>query len=357
MQAREAVTGSLRAAFDAVLAAREEGAVLEVKVRAGRFVRKDEALVTVDARRLVAQRTGVEASLAEARATAAMASAEADDADEDLRSLEAAAKGGNSVSPRELRRARTLAKSLRAGVDAANKRNEALEAQLELWNLRIADATLRAPFDGTVVETRVEVGEWVSPGTDLVRLVSTGHLEVWLDVPERFMGALGGDAGSNGEIVVRAGAAKGDVVATNVRRVPRVDPGTRTFPLVASIEGDAAAKLSPGMSASGWIPVGERTKTLMVPKDALVYRPAGVAVMTVGGRDEGGATMAGTALMVPIKILFETRREVAVELTEGGLAPGAAVIVEGNERLFPGTPVSASFQGPAKAKDSDGAGR
>ena len=118
------------------------------------------------------------------------------------------------------------------------------------------------------------------------------------------------------------------------------------------------------MSASGWVPVGERKATLMVPKDALVYRPAGVAVMTIGGRDEGGATLTGMALMVPIKILFETRREVAVEVSEGGLAPGAAVIVEGNERLFPGTTVSGSFEPttqsdpkvPDKA-DANGAGR
>ncbi len=369
MQAREAVTGSLKAAYDAVLAAREEGAVLEISARAGRFVRSGEALVSIDTRRLVAQRAGVEASLAEAQADAVMAAASADDADQDLVSLESAAKGGNSVSDRELRRARTLAKSLRAGVDAAQKRNEALQAQLDLWDLRIDDATLRAPFDGTVVETHVEVGEWVSPGTDVVRLVSTGHLEVWLDIPERLMGAL--DLGTSapgatggGEIIVRAGAAQRDVVATNARSVPRVNPGTRTFPLVASIDGDAAAKLSPGMSASGWVPVGERKATLMVPKDALVYRPAGVAVMTIGGRDEGGATLTGMALMVPIKILFETRREVAVEVSEGGLAPGAAVIVEGNERLFPGTTVSGSFEPttqsdpkvPDKA-DANGAGR
>ena len=368
MQAREAVTGSLRAAYDAVLAAREEGAILELSARAGRFVREGEVLLSLDTRRLVAQRTGVEASLAEARAAATMAKAEADDADQDLASLESAAQGGNSVSARELRRARTLALTLRAGVEAAEKRKEALEAQLELWTLRINDATLRAPFDGTVVETHVEVGEWVSPGTDLVRLVSTGHLEVWLDVPERLMGIVcpndapaleKAHSAERAQLVVRAGAADQDVIATKLRSIPHVDPGTRTFSLVASIDGDATANLSPGMSASGWVPAGARQATLMVPKDALVYRPAGVAVMMVSGRDEGGATMSGTATMVPIKVLFETPREVAVEVQAGGLEPGAAVIIEGNERLFPGTPVSASFEpspAPEPAREAERAG-
>ena len=45
--------------------------------------------------------------------------------------------------------------------------------------------------------------------------------------------------------------------------------------------------------------------------------------------------------MTPITILFETEREVAV--APGALRPGAVVVVEGNERLFPGTSVSATI--------------
>lgn len=344
-QAREAVTGSLRAAYDAELAAREEGAVLAIHAREGRLVGKGDAIVEIDTKRLVAQREGVAARLAEAQAAAIRAGAEADDADEDLGAIEAAAKGGSAVSDRELRRARTLAKSLRASVNAAERRSDALSAELDLWGLRIADATLRAPFDGTVVENHVEVGEWVSPGTPLVRLVSTGNLEVWLDLPERLMSSSAAIM-AGGTIRLQAGARNGAVVATNLRMIPRVNPATRTFPIVALIQGGSASGLSPGMSASAWIPVGEKKSTLMIPKDSLVYRPAGVAVMTVVGRDEGGASVAGVASMVPIRILFESEREVAVEASKGGLRAGAVVIVEGNERLFPGTQVAASIQPP-----------
>ncbi|MFT6110671.1 MAG: RND family efflux transporter MFP subunit, partial [Planctomycetota bacterium] len=287
-QAREAVTGSLRAAQDAELAAREEGAVMAIRAREGRFVRVGEPIVEIDMRRLAAQRAGVAATLAEAEAAGIRAGVEADDADLDLVAIEAAAKAGSGVSDREVRRARTLAKSLRASVSAAEKRAEALVAELDLWDLRVADATLRAPFDGTVVEVHVEVGEWVSPGTPLVRLVSTGDIEVWLDLPERLMASLAGIVPSSGagtgQIEVRAGGRS--AVADRIRAVPRVNPGTRTFPLVATLGGEDAAGLSPGMSASAWIPVGELQSTLMVPKDSLVYRPAGVAVMTVAGRDE-----------------------------------------------------------------------
>ncbi|MFT7077997.1 MAG: multidrug efflux pump subunit AcrA (membrane-fusion protein), partial [Planctomycetota bacterium] len=140
-QAREAVTGSLRAAQDAELAAREEGAVMAIRAREGRFVRVGEPIVEIDMRRLAAQRAGVAATLAEAEAAGIRAGVEADDADLDLVAIEAAAKAGSGVSDREVRRARTLAKSLRASVSAAEKRAEALVAELDLWDLRIADAT------------------------------------------------------------------------------------------------------------------------------------------------------------------------------------------------------------------------
>lgn len=59
------------------------------------------------------------------------------------------------------------------------------------------------------------------------------------------------------------------------------------------------------------------------------------------GQDEGGESLSGVAAMLPISILFETDREVAI--APGALQAGAVVITEGNERLFPGTPVSATI--------------
>ncbi|MEM8713165.1 MAG: efflux RND transporter periplasmic adaptor subunit, partial [Planctomycetota bacterium] len=278
VQSREAVTGGLRASMDAVLAAREEGAVASVVVREGAAVRKNDALIVIDQKRLVAQRAGVEATLAESEATLVRARSEAEDAALDFEALEAAAKVGQAVSQRELRRARTLVSSSKALVIAAEKGVQALRAELDLWNLRLEDATLRAPFDGTVVDVHVEIGEWIQPGDDAVTLVSTDSLEVWLDVPERLMGAWRGalpDA-----LQVNAGGS--ELSASELRVVPRVDATTRTFSLVASLPSVAGAptRLSPGMSASAWLPVGPRASTLMIPKDALVYRPTFVETKT-----------------------------------------------------------------------------
>jgi hypothetical protein len=44
---------------------------------------------------------------------------------------------------------------------------------------------------------------------------------------------------------------------------------------------------------------------------------------------------------VPVVIRYEADREVALE--PGALQAGSVVVVEGNERLYPGTPVLATI--------------
>lgn len=356
---RERVTGSLRAASEAVLAALEEGAVTAFPLREGEAVHAGDTLAVIDARRLEAARVGVVASRAEAGAIHAQRLAEAQDAREDLASLESAAKS-DAISQREVRRARTALVVAEAQLQAAAMRLEALDAELALLDVRLVDSTLRAPFDGVVVERHVEVGEWVKAGDPMLTLVSAGALEVWLDVPERMLGQL---AGLGNELTVELGAERVPHRAVAPRVVPRVDPSTRTFALVAtlapSLESQGAASqgagahgaaqsvaeglaqgLSPGVSASAWLSIGRRDEALMVPKDALVYRPGGVAVMVIMGDSKEGPTVAGTAALVPVVVRFEAEREVALE--PGAVQAGALVVTEGNERLFPGTPVLAT---------------
>jgi len=334
---RERVLGSVRAASEAVLAALEEGAVLTFDLREGTAVRRGEALVVLDPRRLAASRAALAAARAEAEATQAQRAAELRDAEADLAAL-AAASQRDAIAERELRRARTAALVAEAQAAAAAQRLVALAAELELLDLRLADMTLRAPFDGVIVERHVEVGEWVKVGDPLVTLVSTGALEVWLDVPERLFGVVTAER-LGATLGVAVGAGNAPFEAQLPRVVPRIDPRSRTFPLVSALPPGTA--VSAGASASAWLDVGTPVEAVLVPKDALVYRPGGVAVMLVVG--EGGtegAPLKGTAALVPVVIRFERERDVAIQ--PGALPPGAWVVTEGNERLFPGTPVLAT---------------
>lgn len=342
---RQQVTGSIRPALDARVTARETGTIVDGLPRVGTRVAEGDPLLVLDDRRLQADLARVRASRAEAEAALVRVEADRADAEEDLASLRAAAETGGAVSTRELRAAKARFDAADADRAAARARIDALDADANLLDLRIADATVPAPFDGVVVERMAEIGEWAMPGTEVVRLVSTTDLEVWLDVPERLMSGV---LGASGALSVRVPALQTSVALSDVRVLPLVTEGTRNFSVVGRAGGTQG--LAAGMSVAADLPTGDEQSWLLVPKDALLYRPTGVMVTVVQGADEGGDSLTGAAANVPVDIAFELERHVA--LRPGAVQDGAVVVVEGNERLRPGVTVTATIT-PDEAADTE----
>lgn len=337
VQATARVLGSLRARSVSVMAALEEGPLLELGVREGDRVEAGGVLARVDTRRLEASRAELKANKAVAAATQTEREATLANAREDLAALERAA-GTGAVSDQDLRRARTAVLTGEALLKAAEQQVGSLEAALDLLDIRVADAVVRAPFAARVVERHAEVGQWIRPGEPLVTLVSTGTLEAWLDCPEGLSARI--DLAERGfELTQEATGAK--VQGTRPRIVPMVDTRARTLPLVLDISAEeaASARLWPGMSISGLVRLGAPAEHLIVPTDAVLRRGPAALVAKVGDDK--------LAQLVPVRQLFETPGGFAVEpLEPGALTAGDAVVIEGNERLYPGTPVQ-PMQRPA----------
>jgi RND family efflux transporter MFP subunit len=344
IQESERVIGSLRARSTSKMAALEEGVLLELAVREADRVAQGDVLARQDTRRLEASRLQLQADLAMAEASGLERQAQLANASADLEALTSAAESG-AVSDRDLRTARTAVETGRALVEAARQQVASLAAAIELVDIRIADAVVRAPFDARVVMRHAEVGQWLRPGDPLVTLVSTGRLEAWLELPERFIGRFDGSARSLPLVLEASGTA---LVGQRPRVIPTVDERARTFVLVLDVspEAVAAGSLQPGMSVSGSVPLGERREHLVVPKDALVRRGESSLVVTLGEGD--------LAQLVPVQVLFDAPGGFAVEaLVPGGLAVGQLVVVEGNERLFPGTPVGPVVRDGASPSGGD----
>lgn len=344
VQKSERVIGSLRARSTSVMAALEEGVLLALDVREADHVREGEVLARQDTRRLEASRAQLVADRAMAAATLLEREAELENARTDLDAIESAAKNG-AVSVRDLRNARTAVRTGTALVEAATQALVSLDAALALVDIRIADAVVRAPFDAQVTARHAEVGQWIRPGEPLVTLVSSGALEAWLQLPERFIGQLDDGVES---IPLLAEALGLELLGRAPRAIPMVDERTRTFTLVADVApGEAPGPtLQPGMSISGIIPLGEAAPRLVVAKDAVLRRGQSTLIARVG--DDG------LAQLVPVKVLFAVDQRFAVEpLAPGGLEAGQDIVVEGNERLFPGTPVTPTRREPEAPSEGE----
>ncbi len=325
---RRLVTGELRAAKRARLAAQEEGLVIAMPVREGQAVRAGELLTELDSRRLRLLISEAEADAAFAEATIDERRESLGQAEQEWQRVRSAFEAGGATA-RERRDAEWSHRIARARLAQAEAQRLMVAARLDRLREQLADTRIVAPFDAVVVGRLTEIGQWVASGDAVAEVVATGRVEAWLSVPQRLLGAASSSA--NG-VLVEVGSSGIVLGAVEQRVVPDIDPRSRTFVLVATLKPNGAA-LAPGMSVVGWVPTGLEGVQLTVPKDAVLRNDAGAFVYRVSG-GRGGPSPAFPAA---VEVLFPVGDRYVIGA--GALAEGDVVVVEGNERLFPGTMV------------------
>jgi len=211
---------------------------------------------------------------------------------------------------REVELARNLAVQ-----EQAEARSAVQRAQLDLDHMEVL-----APFSGRVVERLIQVGEYSTPGRDIVRLVDTGSLEARSQAPISISPFISvGDVVEVGDGEVRINAP--------IRAIIRVgDQVTRTFEVRVALEN------SPWIAGSGvrvYLPRATTEHVVAVPQDAIVLRSAGSHVWTV---DEDNTAQQ-------IRVVTGTRSGDLIAVT-GDINAGHRVVVRGAENLRPGQSVN-----------------
>lgn len=341
VQERRRVVGTLRAVQRAEVAAQESGAVDKVLVDVGDIVEKGDILVEMDPRRINASLAEARARLTAATAVVSERAAEAERAERDL-TMKDSLYRQRAVSEREFLDAQREASVSAARKDAAEEEREAALRSVELLEVSFSDLKVKAPFAGRVVERSVDPGEWLSVGGPVVTLVSSGAVEAWIQVPERFVAEIS-EQSDQLEIVVDGNGFRAP--AKSIRQVADIDPVTRLFPVVVTID-DAGGKLVPGLSVHAELPVGERSEMIGVPVDAVIETFQGASVFRAAPVPDQAMPIAER---VPVAVAF--RKDGFIYLEPGVLKLGQQVVIEGNERLFPGTPLILAQQ---PEDDSDG---
>ncbi|MCL4741752.1 MAG: efflux RND transporter periplasmic adaptor subunit [Phycisphaerales bacterium] len=342
---RRLVTGELRAVKRARLAAQEEGLVVALPVREGQAVQTGELLAELDSRRLRLQIAEAEADAVFAEATIEERRESLGQAEREWERVRSAFEAGGATA-RERRDAEWAHRIAQARLAQAEAQRLMVAARLDRLREQLADTRIVAPFDAVVVGRLTEIGQWVSAGDAVVEVVAAGRVEAWLSVPQRLLGAV--SSGGSG-VLVEVGSSGRTLSAAEQRVVPDVDPRSRTFVLVATLEPNGAA-LAPGMSVVGWVPTGVEGVQLTVPKDAVLRNDAGAFVYRVSG----GSGVPSPAFPAPVEVLFPIGDRYVIGA--GALAEGDVVVVEGNERLFPGTMVRVVESAPAAEASGAGSG-
>ena len=320
-------TGTLRAVRRAEVAAREAAAVDALLVDEGDQVAEGDVLARLDGRRLEAQLQEAQALLTASQAELAQREAEHERAvrdEEMMRGL----WDERAVSEREFLDSTRELKVAEARENAAMEAIEVAKKQMDLIEVRRADLEVKAPFAGRVVARHTELGEWVTEGDPVVTLLSTGEVEAWLQLPERHVAGL--KAATPDAVELKIPGRAEPIRADKLSLVPDVEGRSRLFNLIAHIP-DPENRLTPGSSVEARVPLGQPVASLVVASDAVLKSFAGTFVFIPAESPDGPPV----AKQIPVEVLFE--RDGESVLAKGGLKAGDDVIVEGNERLFPGT--------------------
>jgi len=339
---RRRVTGDLRALRTAQVATREPGLVLELHVDEGDVVAAGETIAVLDDRRLALEVARIEADRTAAEARVTERAALLDQRERDYALVKDSFEK-NAAQPRELLDAESGVLIARALHEQAKLALAVFAAEMEEIEQRRSDMRIVAPFDGTILDVPVEVGEWVGEGEMVVEMADLAHLEAWLNVPELLLDVVLRPGAS---VVVSAARDTKVVETEEIHPIPVVDRTARTFTLVATIE-NAGGRLAPGMSVVGWAPTGVRGEHLVLPADAVLRNDAGPYVFCVRKLDPDDPDQA---VPTPVTLLFPEGSSVVVEAS--GLEAGDLVVVEGNERLIPMSPVTPIPRARAASADA-----
>lgn len=252
--------------------------------------------------------------LAEARAQLQRAKAQVEFARAEEKRLKELAER-NVTAANALDRARADRLVAEADVAIAQARIAQLEDALQR-------TTLRAPFDGVVVERFAEPGERVSVGDPVVRMLNRRSLELVSRAPLEYFSQL--REGQSLAFTVGENTHEGQLRAM-------VELGSESVHLF-ELRVDIPPQLYPiGTTARIILPTGGRTAFVSVPRDALVLRPEGAAVFVL--QDDA------TVRRVPVQTGQASGDRIGVQ---GDVAPGDRVVVRGNERLRDGQAVTVS---------------
>ncbi len=287
------VVGTILAIKDAPIQTAKADRIVQVLVKDGQRVSKGDVLFRLD-------------DLAE-QAQLTSANAELDVARKKLERTQELVK--RNAAPR------SQVPEDEAGVTQALARVDA--AKVDLTHTEVL-----APFNGVLSLLTVEEGDYTEQGKALATLYAMPPLQVLFEVPQRHLRKL-----AEGQPVSVWSSAYPESTATGAITV--IDPAVNSLSRAVRVKAllDAPQSLRPGMFVSVSVTVEVTKGALLIPEGALVPTVKGLTVYTVA---DGKAQ--------PVVVTTGQRKAGLVQVI-GGLAAGDTVVVEGQQRLGPGSPV------------------
>ncbi len=272
--------GETAAWYETTIYSRVNGYVASWQVDIGDQVKRGQVLATIETPELDAELAAAKAQLQASQAQVLARKAEAAFSKTTNERWRDSPKGVVSEQERE---------SKKADYESAEARLYAADAQVALdkskvdqYNALTEFRQVKAPFDGTITERKIDVGNLVTAGsgsttTSLYRMAQTDPLRIFVDVPQSASGDLM-NPGVPAEIHA-TGAVGGMFSGKIARSAESLNSQARTMRVEVDMP-NAKHSLVPGMYVTVAFQLPTRG-TVEVPAAALIFRSTGTQVAKV----------------------------------------------------------------------------
>jgi RND family efflux transporter MFP subunit len=272
--------GETAAWYETTIYARVNGYVAKWLVDIGDHVKKGQVLATIETPELDAELEAARAQLRASEAQVGARKAEAEFSKTTNERWRDSPKGVVSEQERESKKADY--ESSEARLYAANAQVNLDKSKVDQYNALTEFKQVKAPFDGTITERKIDIGNLVTAGsgsttTPLYRMAQTDPLRIFVDVPQSASGELM-NAGAPAEI--RATGAVGGVFSGKIARsAESINAQARTMRVEVDMP-NANHALVPGMYVNIAFRLPPRG-LVEVPAAALIFRASGTQVAQV----------------------------------------------------------------------------
>lgn len=234
-------------------------------------------------------------------------------------------------------------------LDQTQAAAQAAEAQLARAIAVLEQRQLSAPFAGTIGLPRVDLGQYVAPGTIVATLQDISTMRVDFSLPEQELPNLSIGQKIQVQIEGLDETFPGELTGID----PRVDPATRLVALRGSIT-NAQGKLTPGQFVRIQVGLPAEDGVIALPQTALSTSLYGDYVYLVRPSEENAEQL----VVAQVFVKPGRRSGGVVEIAEG-VSPGDQVVTAGQNRLTNGQPAivdnsvnpAATATGPAIGAD------
>ena len=307
------VSGSVRPLLAATVRSKVPAEVARIHVQEGQRVEAGQVLAALDTADLQARLDRESATIAEARARLDLARKN---------------QANNKALLEKAFISQNAYDSAHNAVQVAEANLKSAEAQAAIAQRALADAQVRAPFQGIVAKRVVNVGDQVTADMPVLLLVDLARMELEAQVPVGEIPFV--RVGQ--QVAFKVDGFPGRAFAGRIDRInPSAEAGSRSISIFVALP-NADASLKGGMFAHGVLDTAAGTEVDVIPAAAVV--------------EEGGQTFAyvlknGKVERRTLTVGIRNAERGLVEVREGlekgvpvitvkadGLKPGAAGVVK-----------------------------